>query len=226
MNHIDSVARNYLRCEFVEKIVVANHNPSIHIEEKARIRDGRLIYINQDVRRGNGYRWRVANTIDAEFFIVIDDDVLLFPSQLKNLFEHLISDPQMPHGYAGQIHHSNDEFEYREREEGQVDYLCELYAVAKSHVSRYSEIERLLLEQDKTLVDFVERFADHVVISQTAVRNPRIHKVGRLLRSDTFKTPGIATHKDEKFEEGVIKVCRAVKRIKMQTPVRAPQQTY
>lgn len=216
MNHIDFQIRNFLKCTFVEKIVITNHNPTVRIEDKFHIRDERLVCINQDVRRGNGFRWRVANTLDADYFVVIDDDVLLFPSQLKKLFQHLISEPTVPHGYAGQLHLSNDEFVYRERENGVVDYLCELYAVTKDHVKRYAEIERLISDQDQTLADFVERFADHIVISQTSPTSPKIHEINRLLRSGTFKTPGIATHKNEDFYDGVIKVSRAVRTIKLQ----------
>ena len=225
MNHIDSLVRNFLKCTFVEKIVITNHNPNIKIEKKINVRNDRLICINQDVRRGNGYRWRVANTLDGEYFIVIDDDVLLFPDQLKMLFQHLISEPAIPHGYTGQLHLRNDDFEYHERENIEVDYLCELYAVSKYHVKRYAEIERILSDQETALVDFVERFADHIVISQTTAHNPKIHKISRLLRSETFKTPGIATHKDEHFEDSVLKVCRAVRKIKLQAPVGAPHAT-
>lgn len=217
MNRINSVVRNFLKCTFVEKIVITNHNPDIKIEDKLNVSDDRLICINQGVRRGNGYRWRVANTIDAEYFIVIDDDVLLFPSQLKKLFQHLLANPAIPHGYAGQIHLENNQFEYREREDVEIDYLCELYAVSRAHVKRYAEIERLISEQDKTLAGFVERFADHIVISQTTAYSPKIHKINRLLRSETFKTVGVATHKDDEFEAGVLRVCEAVKKIKMQS---------
>jgi hypothetical protein len=217
MNHLDPLVRNLLKCTFVEKIVITNHNPNIKIEDKINIRDDRLVCINQNVRRGSGYRWHVANTLDAEYFIIIDDDVLLLPSQLKILFQHLISEPSVPHGYTGQLHLMNNQFEYHERENIEVDYLCELYAVSKDHVKRYVEIERLIVEQDKTLADAIERFADHIVISQTTTQNPKIHEISRLLRSGTFNTPGIAIHKDDKFEGSVLKVCQAVQKIKMQT---------
>jgi hypothetical protein len=225
MNHIDSQVRNFLKCTFVDQIVITNHNPNIKIEDKINVRDDRLICINQVVRRGNGHRWRVANTLDGEYFIVIDDDVLLFPDQLKILFQHLISEPAIPHGFTGQIHGKNDVFEYRERENIEVDYLCELYAVSKYHVQQYAEIERIVSEQDKTLAEFVERFADHIVISQTTDHRPKIHAISRLLRSETFNTPGIATHKDDEFEASVLRVCRAVKRIKKQLLVGDRQTT-
>jgi hypothetical protein len=219
MNYIESQVRNFLKCTFVDKIVITNHNPDIKIEEKVNIKDDRLICLNQNVRRGNGYRWRVANTIDAEYFVVIDDDIQLFPEQLKKLFQYLLAEPMVPHGHSGQLHLPDDKFEFHERENMEVDYLCELYAVTRDHVKRYSEIEQIIFEEDKTLYEYVERFADHIVISQTAAQSPKIHEVTTLLRNDTFKTPGVATHKDAQFEEGVLQVCRAVKRIKLHSLV-------
>jgi hypothetical protein len=223
MRRINSVVRNYLKCKFVEKVVITNHNPNIKIEDKLNIRDERVICINQDIQRGNGYRWRVANTLDGEYFIVIDDDVMLFPSQLKNLFQHLISEPEIPHGYAGQVHLSNDRFEYRERENVEVDYLCELYAVTKYHITRYLEILQLACDQNAMSSNFVERFGEHIVISQTAAQNPKIHKINRLLRSETFKSTGIATHKEKEFEDAMVKISYAVKKLKMQTLAEDPQ---
>ncbi len=219
MNYIGAQVRNFLKCDFVDKIVITNHNPDIKIEDKINIKDDRLICLNQNVRRGNGYRWRVANTIDADHFILLDDDIQLSPEQLKKLFQKLIAEPTVPHGYSGQLHLPDDKFEFHESENVEVDYLCELYAVTRNHVKRYAQIEQLLAEEDKNLLDYVERFADHIVISQSGAQRPRIHEVSSLLRNDTFKTPGVATHKNEEFEKGVLQVCTAVKRIKIQSSV-------
>jgi len=32
----------------------------------------------------------------------IDDDVFLYPTQVKQLFQHLIAHPEIPHGYQGE----------------------------------------------------------------------------------------------------------------------------
>lgn len=92
-------------------------------------------------------------------------------------------------------------FEYRTREEVEIDYLCELYAAAGKQVKRYVEIEHTFLEKDKPLYDSAERYVDHIVISQTIPRRPKIHGTNRLLRSQIFETPGIAIHKGEEFEK-------------------------
>jgi len=216
MNHISIQVRNILKCDFVEKVVISNHNPDIKIEDKISFTDKRLMYINQNIRRSCGYRWRIANDLQADYLIVIDDDILPFPSQLKMLFQQQLLAPEVPHGFSGMLHLEKDELQYREREDIDVHYLCEVYAVTRKQVKNYFIMEKLIGIQDKNLPDTVERLGDFIVISQTAEQNPRIHNAGRLFRNDTFKTPGIANHKDEKFRYHTLAVSRAVKEVQSQ----------
>jgi choline kinase len=88
MKHINPQVRNILKCDFVEKLVISNHNPEMSIENKVETRDKRLVFINQETKRGCGYRWVIANGFNPEYLIVVDDDILLFPSQLQKLFEN------------------------------------------------------------------------------------------------------------------------------------------
>jgi hypothetical protein len=202
--------RSVLRCRFVERLVVSNHNPTVALEALVGVRDPRLLYLQQDVARACGFRWRVAAGLDAEYLIVLDDDVLPSPSQLKLLFERLVAEPGVPHGLCGQRRRDDGGFEYREREETDVHHLCEVYAVTRTHVARYATFVDRLAGIDESLPDLVERLGDHVVISQTGSGAPAIHRAGRMHRSATFKTPGIANHKDGAFGAAVARVVRAM----------------
>jgi hypothetical protein len=213
MTHINNQIRNLLKCDFVEKVIVSNHNPEIKIEERVTINNKRLFCINQNIRRGCGYRWQIAKTISTEFIISIDDDILLFPSQLKELFQHLVREPESPHGFSGFILLGNGDLQYRERENLVVNYLCEVYAVTKKQVERYFEMERLMAERDRSLVGLLESYHDFIVISQTGSQNPKIHKVGTIFRSETFMTPGVALHKEKQWESSVLVVARAVQEV-------------
>jgi hypothetical protein len=217
MQYVDSQIRNILKCAFVEKLVISNHNADIRIQDKVSLQDERLVFMNQKISRTCGYRWRIAKELDSEYIIAIDDDILLFPSQLKKLFQHLIQEPEIPHGFSGMLHLKNDEFQFREREELVVHFLCEIYAVTKEQVRDYFEIETMLIEKENVLPDVIERYGDFIVISQTGIQNPKIHNGGRLMRSNTFKTSGVANHKDDEFTDSVVKVSNAVERIRNQS---------
>ena len=219
MKNINYQIRNILKCTFVDRIIVSNHNPDIRINDKVDVENKNLILINQNVRRACGYRWNVAKTIDSEYLIAIDDDILLFPSQLKVLFEQLILKPDVPHGFSGMIHLKNGEFEYREREDTDVHYLCEVYAVTKYHIRQYFEMESLLEKQDQTLPDAVERLGDYIVISQTGIRNPKIHKTTRIFRSETFKLIGVSNHKERDFASVLERVSKSVEKIRYPLPI-------
>lgn len=216
MKYINSQIRNILKCTFIEKLVISNHNPTITIEEKINIIDDRLVVINQKIRRGCGYRWQIIKTLSADFVISIDDDILLFPMQLKTLFQNLLREPEIPHGFSGFIRLENEELQYRERENIEVHYLCEVYAVSRKHIERYIEMEKFLSEIERSLVNLIESYHDFIVISQTGTRNPKIHKVGTIFRSETFMTPGVALHKDKEWVDSVSAVSRAVQELRSQ----------
>jgi hypothetical protein len=212
MRHLDPQIRNVLKCAFVEKLVISNHNPDARIEERVKVKDARVVCLNQDTRRGCGYRWSVAGAIDPEYLIVIDDDILLFPWQLAALFKQLVSEPQVPHGFAGMLHHPPDDFEYREKENRPVDYLCEIYAVTRAHLRRYAELKSLAAG-DPAVARMIESAADFMVISQTGSGHPRIHDAGRIFRSETFDQAGVAVHKRSDFDASLPRVSRALQDI-------------
>jgi len=209
MKHVDPQVRNILKCQFVDKIIVSNHNPEVRIENMVKIRDERLVFINQKSRRGCGYRWIIANEINPEYLIVVDDDILLFPSQLRTLFKNLIEEPEIPHGISGMLHLDDGEFEFHEKENMQVDYLCETYAVSRQNLNRYLELVKFLANQN-SLSMMIESSADFMLISQTGSQNPKIHNVGRLFRCPTFNEPGVAVHKDQDFDTSMVAVSRVL----------------
>lgn len=79
---VAAMVRSVLRCAFVEKVNVSNHNPDIRIEAHVRCADERLMLANQPTRRGCGYQWTVASSVAPQYLISIDDDLRLRPAQL------------------------------------------------------------------------------------------------------------------------------------------------
>lgn len=213
MRHIEAQVRNLLRCNFVEKIIISNHNPDFRIENVVKFRNERVLFINQAVHRGCGYRWLVASKYNPEYLIVIDDDIFLFPSQLTKLFKHLILEPDIPHGISGMLHQNDDSFEYHERENLNVDYICEVYAVTGNHLNQYIQLIKMVTNNSE-VSEMIESSADFMLISQTGHRNPKIHKLGGILRNPTFNQTGIAVHKEKGFHKSMMTVYQALENIK------------
>ena len=224
LQHLDSQIRQVLRCGFVERLVVSNHNPAFRVEEATTIRDSRLEFRNEPVRRGCGYRWQVARDLPGEYLIVLDDDLLLFPGQIATLFSELLREPSVPHGLAGFRTSDDAAFTYLQASDCDVDFLCEAYAVSKAHLQRYHAICHRLT-RDPEVLRIVDRAADFVVISASGRGRPKVHDVGPLFRCLSFRENGHAVHKQTTFEEDVRSVAAAIQNVHVDDEATASAPT-
>ena len=201
MKNIEPIVRSILKCTFIEKIIVSNHNPSVILEHWVRIKDKRLKLVNQMTRRGPGSRWKLAHEEGSEFIILIDDDMLVYPSQLEILFNHLVKQPDIPHGITG--HYKS---EYYQNKEMEVGTLNQIYAITRQHLVKYFELSEAIKAIDYMAYEDIEFYADDILISKSGINKPRIHNVGTLLRCPTARKPGVAMHLEENFLKKRIRV--------------------
>jgi hypothetical protein len=207
--HLPSQVRNLLKCSFVDRIVISNHNPRIDLAPLLAVPRNRVVLVSNKEERGCGYRWRVAQRFKCDYLIVIDDDMLLFPSQIARLFMHLVSEPSVPHGTCGMLQVAKGDLEYHAEQEMTVDCLSEVYALTTTHLTRYAALEARL-SQDIVTEEAIQCYADFAVISRTGAYKPKIHNVGHLFRCATFKETGIAVHRKDGFREAVRRVLAAL----------------
>lgn len=210
VQYIGPQVRSLLKCDFVEKIIISNHNPQTLIEDWVKIKDERLLLINQPVRRGCGHGWVVANRVNPEFLISIDDDVLIFPTQLAKLFKRLVEQPEIPHGLAGSF-----QSKYYQGKEMEVDNLYQIYAITGTHLKRYLELVEMITSYNYVSPESVEFWGDDIVISQTGMNRPMIHNVGLILRGSTANKQGVATYKEEEFAQRRMEVERALEKVRL-----------
>lgn len=176
-----------LKCAFIERIIISNHNPQVRIEEAINFVDDRLILIDQADKRGAGYRWVVVNSYQPKFIFSIDDDILLFPSQLARVLEELIKHPEVPHGIAGGYRS-----DYIRNRETEVDHLTQFYAITDKHLEKYFELVKEISFRDEKIGDLIELWGDDLLISNTGNGLPRIHKIGVFIQDRTASKPGVA----------------------------------
>jgi glycosyltransferase involved in cell wall biosynthesis len=208
VGNITPQVRSILKCDFVEKIIVSNHNPQILLEDWVNIDDGRLKLINQPTRRGCGYGWIVGSNTNSEFIIVIDDDLLIFPEQLTILFKQLVKQPEIPHGLAGSFHSR-----YFKNREMEVDNLYQIYAVTQTHIRKYLELVDKITRQGYASHESIEFWGDDIIISQTGKNKPKIHDAGYILWSPTAFQLGVATYLEEDFKPRRAEVRNALERV-------------
>ena len=183
-----------LKCAFIERIIISNHNPQVRIEEAINIVDNRLILIDQADRRGCGYQWVVVNSYQPKFIFSIDDDILLFPSQLARVLEELIKHPEVPHGIAGWYRS-----DYKRNCETEVNNLTQFYAITDKHLEKYFALVKEISFRDEKFRELIEFWGDDLLISKTGNGLPRIHKIGIFIQDRTATKPGVATYTKNGF---------------------------
>ncbi len=212
--NLQPLVRSTLKCSFVEKIIISNHNPEIKLEDWVKIDDGRVTLINHSVRRGCGYGWIVASQEkNADYFIVIDDDLLIYPQQLAVLFQQLINQPEIPHGFIGR----RADGEYVMSQEIEVEFLYNIYAVTQTHIQNYLEYTQKIINNGDATQESIEYWADDIVVSKSGMGHPRIHKAGSIRQCKTTQTSGVATFTENQFDGHRLQVYQALTKMKSET---------
>ncbi|MEQ1731524.1 MAG: glycosyltransferase family A protein [Vicinamibacterales bacterium] len=203
--NLEPLVRACLRCSFVERVVVSNHNPKLRLVDWISVDDPRLQLLEEGRRHGCGHAWTIAAQLDADYFFVIDDDQLLNASQLARLFRALVADPEVPHGLCGERHG-----QYLERRAAEVDVLYNVYAVTRAHVDAFHARARELQASRHIRADEIEYFADDIIVSRCGNGLARIHDAGFVLRCRTGNQPGVAIFKEAGFADVRARVSAAL----------------
>ncbi len=194
--NLEPLVRSFLHCNFISKMIVSNHNPALRVQDWVQTNDSRLVLINQPARRGHGYAFELARAESCDYFIVLDDDFLIAPKQIATLFEHLLDEPQIPHGLAGIL--GSKLFSSIESE---VDCLFHVFAGTRAHALAYLDYAERLAQLGEVRLNEIEYFADDIVYSRVGPTKAKIHAVGALLRCKTSAQADIAFHMSPGFWE-------------------------
>ncbi len=213
-----------LMCGFVEKVIVSNNNPQVQIENWVKASDDRVQLIQHNFRKRCRYRWIIAAKNPRQYYIAIDDDLFVFPEQLKKLFESLINDPSVPHGMFGSVYISSDPnkeeisstYSYINNRNMSVDVLHQIYAVTNDHVSNYFGLLAKIRRNNREVSNFLRRIGDDIVMSHSGSERPKTHAFGFVLECPSHNRTGLATFQDLEFSQRRIKIFREVRKTVIQ----------
>lgn len=205
LRNLRPLLRSILKCQFIPRIILTNHNPEFTVNDLIGINDNRLVILNQSVKHGPGYCWELAHTESSDFYLLIDDDFLVTSKQIKLLLQYLSDEPEIPHGITGHIKKN-----YYENVNMEVDRLSQIYAVTRTHLGQYFQLLEKIKAIDPAAFNAIEPYAHEIVMSRTGERKPKIHHVGHLSRCHTARKPGVAIHKDNNFNPERKKVIHAL----------------
>jgi len=204
--NIEPLVRSALKCSFVAKVIVCNNNPDVRMESWVGVSDSRLVLLNQKKNLGPGYRFDIAIREPGDYFCFIDDDVFLYPEQIRKLFAYLLEDPSVPHGARGQIVFDNQEFlDGIYGRECKVDILNGVYFFTKTHLEEYFRLDKILNGLPRV---------DDIVLSFSGEAAPSCHDVGEILVCPTESVPGVAVWREAYFIERRLTALETLSRAK------------
>jgi hypothetical protein len=90
--NIQPIAERVLRCDFVERLVISNNDPSVRLADDVRVSSSRVTILQQTAPCPPMKRFETARELSGEYFLALDDDVLLRAEQIDALFRALVAD--------------------------------------------------------------------------------------------------------------------------------------
>jgi hypothetical protein len=191
-----------LKAPSIRNVIISNNNPDLKMGDWFRIESPRVSIVNQDRARACPIRYQIAQQLESRYFIAIDDDVFLRPSQIETLCAALRADPSRPWGILGMSYDdSSGKMQYNICRPGEVDILNQVYAFTSDHVRRFFELANAL--GFGPAHEAWERSNwDDIVISHSGVSRPCVCDVGAVTGCPTGAEPGIAVWKEDGFLAG------------------------
>ncbi len=202
---MEPLARSCLRCGWIDNIVIINNNPNEKIANWVRLKDPRIMLIDEGVNKGAMQRYIYASQSDGRFFVSVDDDIFLTPEQLSTLFEHLLENPTAPHGMFGQrwlgAHATNPQQSFLNCVQGvddDVDILNRVYFFTKEHAIECLRLAKLAGyttdEELRTLSP-----VDDILLAFSGTKRVRCHNVGICIDCPSQAEPTIAQWMQKNF---------------------------
>lgn len=196
--NIDLIVRSALKNTFVSELVVSNSNPTVSISDWVELEDSRLRLVDEAEPTQPGHRFSIAQKMEGEWFLAVDDDIFLTAENWRDFFGVLLDGPQVPHGVTGNLYRKDalangdgHPFVHVEHKDVSVDVLIGAYAFTREHLSRLFRLSRELG------IENMSRFrnGEDILLSLCGGGRPRIHDLGRLFCCATSSVEGVALWK-------------------------------
>ena len=190
--NLDLIVR-LCRIDAVDRIVVSNNNPRYRVREMVRVRDPRLLLIDQPDAVKPGIRFVLARDEPSDLYVTIDDDVFPTPSQVGLLAGTLATQPDSPHGLVGKILRGESFPPWpfvgaNPRAGPRVDILNCVYAFSREHLDEYFRLAAAVgIENHAQFAN-----GEDILLSFSGRTRPRIHDFGAVVVCASSALDGIA----------------------------------
>jgi hypothetical protein len=198
--NVDGIVRSLLKCEFIEQIIVSNNNPELDLKPFIRVQSERLTLLQQNERRGCAYRFQIAQEVDSEHFICVDDDLFFHPETFHRLHMRHCSFPDAPTGILGfdvdwsaQKKSQGTQLIRKRNINASVDVLNRIYLFNHEQLSRFWSNRDALVNADVSFLDQID-LVDDIILSSTGNCKARVWQVGDYIPCPTGMATAISMH--------------------------------
>jgi hypothetical protein len=215
--NVGQIAQYVLRNGFVGRLIVSNNSQTYAMRAFVNVEDPRLLLIDQPEPSGVGISLELARQYPSRYYLRIDDDIFLHPSQLQWVYWNLRNAPQRTHGIFGASFSAVKEparewpFVHTRNVTAPVEILNGLFAFTGEQLDEYFRLCGLLgISDQRTLMN-----GEDIVLSCSGAQRPMVHHVGPIWECASEASPGVALHQSRpRFYEERWQMYSELQRIK------------
>lgn len=215
--NVGQIVQYVLRAGFVGKLIISNNSQEYPIQKYIKVKDPRLVLINQAEPSGVGISFELAREHHSRYYLRVDDDIFLHPAQLQWIYWNLRQSADRPHGIFGAAFSSDKNpeqewpFVHRRNAFATVEILNGLFAFTREHLEEYFRLCALVgIADQKSLMN-----GEDIVLSFSGNKKPLIHNIGPIWECASEASPGVALHQSRpRFYEERWKIFSELEKIK------------
>lgn len=202
-HNMQALVESVLLCDFVDRVIVFNNNvPTYAIRDWVVSDDPRVTLSESAENNGPIVRLSLSVRSGGQYFLSIDDDIFLRPSQLRSLALKLLEDPSVVHGVFGSVVEGAADGSNNVRRglhgfDGPIDIVQRVYCYTRRHAENaLSLAERV--RSDRADVGY----AEDILLSMAVEPGPnRCHDFGPFWQSWSSTKKGIALYRTPGFQD-------------------------
>ncbi len=196
--NIRLIVRSFLACPSIGRIIVSNNNPDCDLGRWFKPDSDRITILNHSYPQSCSMRYVHLRDIPSPYYLILDDDVFLLPSQTERLIGELKSDPSVPHGLYGQRWNGETFRGGFEQIDDELEVISRVYAFSSAHLQAVFRISATVGIPEGHPDWQLSRF-DDLFLSCSGDSRPRIHNTGSMVDCPTQGKKGVATWREAEF---------------------------
>lgn len=204
-HNLQAILDSVVKSGIFDQIILSNNNPDHNIGNYLKDTPNSCRIIQQKEHRPCFERVEIAAQSDGQFFFFTDDDLYLYPEDIRNLMTALLKDSTRPHGAFGKSLSSDGISEETGADYRECDILNRVYCLTGDQAKQSLMIRDQLLLKFPELADSISSVED-IIISSSGDKRAMLHRLNCFIPDPDGFDPNVAVWGRPGFRDLRIKV--------------------